>query len=583
MHSSEIRKRFLTFFEKRGHAVIPSSSLVPEGDSSTLFTTAGMQPLAPYLLGQKHPKGARLVDIQKCVRTGDIDEVGDNRHLTFFEMMGNWSLNDYFKDNAISWSYELLTSMDEGFGLDPKRLYVTCFAGDENAPKDEESARIWQSVGIPENRIYYLGANDNWWSPGDNGPCGPDTEMFYDLTGTLGDLSHDEFVAASERGDVVEIWNDVFMEYEKKDGKVVEKLEQQNVDTGAGLERLATVLQKKDTVFETDLFVPILSTLPKGDEKARRIVTDHMRAAVFMITDGVEPSNTDRGYVVRRLIRRAVRYADVLEAPEGTLSKIVKVITKEYGEVYSNILQNDKMIENVVTGEEEKFRKTLEKGLKEIEKIQGDISGKQAFDLYQTYGFPVGMTGDIVRERGNTVDMLEFAKELTAHQESSRTASAGKFKGGLGDHSEKTVKLHTAHHLLLAALQKVLGKDIKQRGSNITPERLRMDFSFDRKLTSEEKEQVENQVNEWIDAGIAVVRREMPREEAERLGAEMEFGQKYPDTVSVYFVEDANGNAISKEFCGGPHVENTQGLGHFTILKEEASSAGVRRIKAKLD
>jgi alanyl-tRNA synthetase len=608
MESGEIRKRFLAFFEKRGHAIIPSASLVPENDPTTLFISAGMQPLVPYLLGEKHPKGSRLVNVQKCLRTGDIDEIGDNTHLTFFEMLGNWSLGDpdahngvgagYFKKEALAWSYEFLMSKEEGLGLDPERLYVTVFAGDNpsipeslrtGAPRDEESAALWQSTGVPEHRIYYREADDNWWSPGDNGPCGPDSEMFYDITTKgLGNLTPEQFQKADDSQYVVEIWNDVFMEYEKKNGKIIGKLKQKNVDTGAGLERISMVMQGVDNVFETDLFKPLLRAIEEKayeyDIRSSRIIADHLRASVFLIADGVTPSNTDRGYVLRRLIRRAVRHMDTLGFSDTRLSEFVPVICDVYRETYSTVLQNSRIVSEILDDEEEKFEKTLKKGMREFEKMSGGtISGEQASALYHTYGFPIELTKELAEEKGIKVDEDGFRREMAKHQELSRTASVGKFKGGLGDHSEATVKLHTAHHLLLAALQKVLGKGVKQRGSNITPERLRIDFTFDRKLTDEEKQEVEDEVNKMITAGLAVVRREMPREEAEKLGAEMEFGAKYPDTVSVYFIEDEEGNAVSKEFCGGPHVANTKELGYFRITKEESTSAGVRRIKAVLE
>ncbi len=579
MQSSEIRKRFLTFFEKRGHAVLPSASLVPENDPSVLFTTAGMQPLVPYLLGQKHPAGDKLVNIQKCVRTGDLDDIGDNRHFSFFEMMGNWSLGSYFKQEAISWSYEFLTSKEEGLGLDPNRLYVTCFEGDENAPRDEESPKIWQSLGIPEHRIYFLGADDNWWSPGDNGPCGPDTEMFYDMTDAgLGDLSKEDFLAAQKREDIIEIWNDVFMEYEKKDGKVVGKLAKKNVDTGAGLERITAVMQGKKTAYDTDLFEPILEYIrshsAKKDIRAERIVADHMRASVFMITDGVRPSNTAGGYVLRRLIRRAVRFSDVLEMPENALQIILGLVAEQYSAAYPELKESN--VQQIFQEEESKFRKTLQQGLKELEK------GTDPFILATTYGFPIELTLELAKEKGRSVDIDDFKKKMTEHQELSRTSSAGMFKGGLGDTSEMSLRYHTATHLLNAALKRVLGAHVKQRGSNITPERLRFDFSHPTKVTDEEKEKITTLMNEWVSKGLVVTRQEMPREEAEKMGAEMEFGAKYPDIVSVYTIEDTDGSPISQEFCGGPHVENTKVLGTFTIQKEEASSAGVRRIKAIL-
>ncbi len=583
MQSDEIRSRFLKFFEARGHKIIPSSSLVPENDPSVLFNTAGMQPLAPYLLGQEHPMGRRLVNVQKCVRTQDIDEVGDNTHDTFFEMMGNWSLGDYFKEEAIKWSYEFLTSKEEGLGLNPKRLYVTVFEGDENAPKDIEAFEIWKKY-IPENRIYYMGAKTNWWSVGDNGPCGPDTEMFYDITPEgLGDLSKDEYVKVDAEQKVVEIWNDVFMEYEKKNGKVIGKLKKKNVDTGSGLERITTAVQGKDNIFDTDLFSPIIDVIKKRsknkyNEYSARIVADHIRTSVFMLADGVRPANNGRGYILRRLLRRAVRHANILGLSEhGELDFVAVEVRNKYSGVYSNLSEDwEKNIRSEIIKEEEKFRETLEHGLKEFSK------GTDPFILFTTYGFPVELTEELAKEKGITIDRIDFDKKMTEHQKLSQTASAGMFKGGLANHNEKTIKLHTAHHLLLAGLQAVVDKNIKQRGSNITEERLRMDFLCDHKLTEEEKKKVEIWVNDKIHQRLNVIRREMPLAEAEKLGAEMEFGTKYPPVVSVYFIEDKEGHAVSKEFCGGPHVSNTAELGEFKILKEEAVSSGVRRIKAIL-
>ena len=594
MHSDEIRRRFLAFFEKRGHAVIPSAPLVPQNDPSVLFNTAGMQPLVPYLLGQKHPAGNMLVDVQKCVRTGDLDDIGDNRHLSFFQMLGNWSLGAYFKKEAISWSYEFLTSKDEGLGLDPARLYVTVFEGDENAPEDTEAPEIWKSLGIPENRIYKLGAEDNWWSPGDNGPCGPDTEMFYDFTsGTVGDLSKEDFLAAVSREDLVEIWNDVFMEYEKKEGKVVGKLAQKNVDTGAGLERITALMQGKRSPYETDLFAEPLRIIeeeiqkqgnynskysPEELIKATRITLDHFRTALFLAADGVVPSGKGRGYVMRRLVRRGYIYFNKI-SPFGFLfiPKMLELFVEKYGEYYPELLEVKKTSYKVIVEESEKFGKTIEQGLKELDKET------EPFILVTTYGFPVETLLEIYKDKNLHFDHEDFDKKMAEHQKLSQTASAGMVKGGLAHHIEKTIRLHTAHHLLLAALQEVLGKDVKQRGSNITEERLRIDFAFDRKMTDEEKKKVEDTVNGRIQSALKVVRREMPRADAEKLGAEMEFGVKYPDVVSVYFIEDDKGTAVSKEFCGGPHVENTSELGHFKIQKEEASSQGVRRIKAILE
>ncbi|MFA6514973.1 MAG: alanine--tRNA ligase [Candidatus Paceibacterota bacterium] len=601
MHSSEIRNRFLKFFEKRGHKIIHSASLLPDNDPSVLFNTAGMQPLVPYLLGQEHTMGKRIANIQKCVRTGDLDSIGDNRHFSFFEMMGNWSLGDYFKKEAITWSYEFLTSKKEGLGLNPKLLYVTCFEGDKNAPKDIESFEVWKSLGIPENRIYFLEADDNWWSPGENGPCGPCSEMFYDMTDNkVGDLSKDEFLNAVRTEDLIEIWNDVFMEYEKKDGIVIGKLKQRNVDTGAGVDRMTAIMQKKQTAYDTDLFEDIikkieeLSGLSYGEKKdgeyikagkscwvetrkEMRIVADHMRASVFMINDGVIPSNSDRGYVLRRLVRRAVRFADKLGFEKNTLKLIAEVVVSKYKTFYSDLELNSNKILEEINNEEIKFRHTLELGMKEFKKEQ------DPFILFTSYGFPIELTIEMAKEIGRIIDLEDFNKKLKLHQNQSRTSSAGMFKGGLANHSEKTIKLHTAHHLLLAALQEVVGHDIKQRGSNITEERLRIDFICDHKLTDEEKIKTENWVNDKIKRNLNVVRKEMPLEVAEKIGAQMEFGAKYPDIVSVYFIEDEDDNAISKEFCGGPHVSKTGELGHFKIQKEEAVASGIRRIKATLE
>lgn len=582
MDSSEIRNRFLSFFEKRGHAVIPSASLVPENDPSVLFNTAGMQPLVPYLLGEPHPKGKRLASIQKCVRTGDIDDVGDNRHLTFFEMMGNWSLGDYFKNDAIGWSYEFLTSEDSGLGLDPARLYVTIFEGDENASLDIESKEIWMSLGIPENRIYPLGAEDNWWSPGDNGPSGPDTEMFYDLTTEgVGDLSKEEFLNAVSQEDLVEIWNDVFMEFEKKDGKVIGKLRSKNVDTGAGLERMTAVMQGKKTAYDTDLFEPLISKIREfsksTDTKAERVVADHIRTAVFMIGDGVTPSNTDRGYILRRLIRRAHRYASNLGMNPESYKEIISAVATKYENIYSSILENLRMIEEVYMDEVNRFEKTLKDGLKQFEK------GEDPFVLFTSYGFPFELTKELALEKGIEIDEKAFKEKFKAHQDLSRAGAEQKFKGGLASTGEQEVRYHTATHLLHQALHDVLGDEVGQKGSNITPERLRFDFSFSRKMTDEEKQRVEDIVNEKIKEALPVQKIVLPKAEAEKTGARHLFGEKYPDEVNVYYIGDSIEDAYSKEFCGGPHVHNTSELGGFKILKEEAVSAGVRRIKAILE
>ena len=582
MESSVIRAKFLKFFENRGHKIIPSASLVPENDPSVLFNTAGMQPLVPYLLGQKHPMGTRLANVQKCVRTQDIDEVGDKTHDTFFEMLGNWSLGDYFKEDAIKWSYELLTSKEEGFGLDPARLYITVFEGDENAPKDTESAEIWQKVGIPDTRIYFMPAAKNWWSAGDNGPCGPDTEMFYDLTPEgLGDMTKEEYLQADQEQKVVEIWNDVFMEYEKKDGKVIGKLKNKNVDTGARLERLSMVLQKKDNIFETDLFQEVMEYIRKYstayNERSARIIADHVRTATFLLFDGVLIGNKDRGYILRRLITRAVLNGHQIGF-EQQLEQVSRIFVEKYEGIYFNISDSASWHSSVFSFEEEemRFKKNLVEGMKEFEK------GTDPFVLATTYGFPIELTLELAQEKNRTIDLENFKKKMAEHQKLSQTASAGMFKGGLANHNEKTIRLHTAHHLLLAALQNVVGPQVKQRGSNITEERLRIDFLCDHKLTDEEKKKVEDWVNDKIKRGLDVVRREMPFGEAQKIGAEMEFGAKYADIVSVYFVEDGQGDVFSKEFCGGPHVKNTGELSIFKIQKEEAVSQGIRRIKAVL-
>jgi len=594
MTSSEIRKRFLKFFEKRGHAILPSASLVPKNDPSVLFNTAGMQPLVPYLLGEKHPQGVRLVNCQKCVRTGDIEDVGDARHLTFFEMLGNWSLGDYFKEDAIKWSYEFLTSNEEGLGLDPKRLYITVFEGDNpsvpedlrtGAPRDMEAVEIWKKY-IPENRIYFLPAKNNWWSPGDNGPCGPDTEMFYDVTGSLGDMTHDQYVKADDEGQVVEIWNDVFMQYLKKDGKVVGKLEKQNVDTGSGLERISMIVQGKDNVYEADMFAPVMALIKEKslnyNEKSARILADHTRSAMFLIADGVFPGSKDQGYILRRLVRRAVMQAKSLGLQKHFASSAIELFGEIYKDQYPEVLSVN--IAETINIEEDKFAKTLDEGLKEF------VKGTDPFVLATTYGFPIELTQELAKEKDIEIDVEDFKSKMSEHQKLSQSSSAGMFKGGLANTNDVTIKLHTAHHLLLSALQQILGKEVKQKGSNITEERLRIDFAFDRKMTDDEKKQVEDIVNDYIKRDLKVVRVEMARADAEHIGAEMEFGTKYPDVVSVYFIgpsttseNDITSNPISIEFCGGPHATHTGELGHFKIQKEEASSAGIRRIKAILE
>ncbi len=616
MKSSEIRSRFLKFFEKppRNHAVIGSAPLVPENDPSVLFNTAGMQPLVPYLLGEKHPLGTRLVNIQKCVRTVDIEEIGDKTHNTFFEMMGNWSLGDYFKREAIEWSYELLTNKEEGFGLDPKQLYVTCFEGDENAPKDEESAGIWREIfeknNIEGNRIFFLPAEKNWWSAGDNGPCGADTEMFYDVLGTHGGrgLTHEEFLAADDRQEVVEIWNDVFMEYEKKDGKIIGKLASKNVDTGSGLERVTMVLQGKDNIFDTDLFSDIRNKInelmDEGadslDEKvklrASRIVADHIRTAVMLISDGVLPANSDQGYVLRRIIRRAVRFADVLNLKPKALFQLADIVCNKFEDTYENVGKLRETIKITIDKEEQKFRNTLNRGMKELNSIiqknkteqKNELSAQDSFLLYESYGFPIELTKEIALEENMTIDSDGFAEALKKHQELSRANSGERFKGGLGDTSDMSLRYHTATHLLHQALRDVLGTSVSQKGSNITPERLRFDFAHTEKLTNDQKKQVEDIVNEKILADLPVKVESLSKDEAEKTGALHFFGDKYGDMVTVYYIGDTIADAYSKEYCGGPHVTRTGELNPnkserpFTIQKEEAVAQGVRRIKATL-
>lgn len=591
MTSAEVRKRFLAFFEKRGHAIIPSASLVPENDPSVLFNTAGMQPLVPYLLGEKHPQGTRLADFQKCVRTGDIDDIGDNTHLTFFEMMGNWSLGDYFKKEAINWSYELLTDKKEGFGLDPRRLYVTCFEGDSNAPRDDESAEIWREIfkknNVEGERIYFMSAESNWWQPGPNGPCGPDTEMFYDLTGTLTKgMTKAMFMQADKDQKIVEIWNDVFMEFLKKDDKVTGRLAKKNVDTGSGFERVCTVLQGKTNVFDTDIFAGIMAEAKKlaSNIRSQRIISDHIRSAAVLISDGVTPSNTDQGYVLRRLIRRAVFSTDAKKLSKESVEKLVGAIDALYKGVYENIAFRKPIIIDEITKEADKFSKALDHGLHEFEKIsKSDISGTQAFTLFSSYGFPIDMTIELAKAKGLKVDRAGFDTEFKKHQDLSRAGAEHKFKGGLGDaNNPVVVRYHTATHLLHKALHEVLGDSVMQKGSNITPERLRFDFAHTGKMTDEEKKRVEDLVNGYIRAALPVHRVELPKEEALKTGAFHFFGDKYGDVVSVYYIGDSMDKAISKEFCGGPHVSNTSELGTFKIQKEEAVSAGVRRIKAIL-
>lgn len=586
MKANELRKKYLDFFKSKKHAIIESASLIPEHDPTVLFTTAGMHPLVPFLMGQRHPLGKRLADVQKCIRTGDIDEVGDASHLTFFEMLGNWSLGDYFKKEAIEWSFEFLTNV---LGFDSEKLSVTCFAGDKDAPKDEESAKVWKSLGIPEKRIYFLPKSDNWWGPaGKTGPCGPDTEMFID---TGKDKCSPECRPGCGCGKYFEIWNDVFMEFNKKEDGSYEKLKQQNVDTGMGIERTIAMLQGKSNVYEIELFVPLINEVKKlakannfthEQQRGVRIICDHIRAASFILGDerGVAPSNVDQGYILRRFIRRAIRHGKLLGIEGDLCRPLAKLVIEMYKNSYPELSKNKKFIMDELLKEEDKFRKTLEKGLKEFEKISDkDISGKDAFLLFQSYGFPFEMVRELANEKGIKVDEDGFNKEFKKHQELSRVGAEKRFKGGLSEASEITSKLHTATHLLGKALRKVLkNSDIKQKGSNITPERLRYDFNFDRKLTAEELKKVEDEVNKVIEKGLEIKREEMELDKAIQSGAEAEFGAKYPPKVSVYSVGD-----YSKEICMGPHVENTSELGHFKIIKEESVAAGIRRIKAVLE
>ena len=584
MKAIEIRNKYLEFFKRHGHAVIPSAPLIPENDPSVLFTTAGMQPLVPYLLGEKHPAGKRLVDYQKCVRTNDIEEVGDNRHLTYFEMLGNWSLGDYFKEESIKMSYEFLT---KELQIPAEKISVTCFAGDADCPRDEETAKYWENVGIPKERIYYFGKDDNWWIAGEEGPCGPDTEMFYD---TGKPKCSDKCDPSCGCGKYVEIWNNVFMEYFKdKDGKYT-KLAQQNVDTGLGLERMAMLLQGKETPFETELFSSImdkLTELQKVDNiSSRRIIAEHLRSSMMIICDGGRPSNSDRGYVLRRLIRRMIRHMNKLQISLDELSTLIDINVENLKEMYPALEQNKEIIKNVILEEKDKFVKTLTKGekefLKEIEDVkrQGKtkIEGKMVFRLYDTYGFPPEVTEELATENGMTIDKAEFEKLFKEHQEKSRAGAEHKFKGGLASTGEMETKYHTATHLLNAALRVVLGSHVHQKGSNITEERMRFDFSHPTKMTDEEKKKVEDLINEWIQQAIPVEHLEMKKDEAIKMGAEAMFIEKYGDIVSVYKIGD-----VSIELCGGPHVSNTSELGHFKIKKEESSSSGVRRIKAILE
>ena len=580
-----VREEFIKYFTKNGHKQIPSSPIVPENDPTVLFNTAGMQPLVPYLMGEEHPYGKRLCDYQKCVRLTDLDEIGDKTHHTFFEMLGNWSLGDYFKKESIGYSFEFLTKV---LNIPVERLAITVFAGDEKIPRDEVSAGYWKEKGISEDRIAYLGKDDNFWIAGDSGPCGCDTEIFYFRSD---DEIPTKFDPSDERW--VEIWNNVFMEFYQDENGNISELKQKNVDTGMGLERIVAVLEGVDDNYKSSIWSDVINKLEvitglsyEGNEKAMRIIVDHIRTSVFIAADpaSIKPSNTDQGYILRRLIRRYIRQARKLgiDINSDFDEQIALLIISKYEKYYSELSCNKEVVLDILSNEKKKFSRTLEKGLREFEKLV-DLNAKVidkniAFKLYDTYGFPIELTIEEAKDRGMSVDVDGFYERFREHQEKSRTASKGKFKGGLSGNSEMETKYHTATHLLNAALKKVIGSDVHQLGSNITPERLRFDFPCDHKLTDEEKKMVEDLVNEWIKEDLPVERLEMSKDEALHSGAECTFIEKYPDVVTVYKIGD-----VSKELCGGPHVSHTSLLGHFKIKKEESSSAGVRRIKAILE
>lgn len=588
MEKVDLKNIYLKFFEDHGHKVIPSAPVIPENDPTCLFNTAGMQPLVPYLKGESHPEGTRLTDVQKCFRTNDLDEVGDKTHHTFFEMLGNWSLGDYFKKESITWSFELLT---KHLNIPIERLAVTVFRGNDIVPADTESADIWKSLGIPENRIAFLGEDDNWWPNMEStGPCGPDTEIFYWRSEEEIPTDFDP-----ENDNWVEIWNNVFMQYNHNTDGTFEPLKNKNVDTGMGVERVVAVLEGQTDNYKSSIWTDLIKKLEEvsgksyDDEKytrSMRIIADHIRAIVILSGDdaGIKPSNTDQGYILRRLIRRMIRYAKDLEIDINSNweQELAKVVIENYKSYYKELDRNQNAILEVVSNEKIKFNRTLEKGLREFEKLTTDIEGKEiskdiAFKLYDTYGFPIELTEELAKEQGLTVDIEGFNKKFEEHQEKSRAGSSQKFKGGLASTGEMETKYHTATHLLNAALKKVLGDHVHQKGSNITVERMRFDFSHDAKMTDEEKQKVEDLVNEYIKMAIPVEKIEMPKEKAVEIGAECQFIERYPDIVTVYKIGE-----VSMEICGGPHVNNTSELGKFKIKKEESSSSGVRRIKAVL-
>ena len=586
MTAFELRRKFIEFFKEKGHKEIPSSPVVPENDPTVLFTTAGMHPLVPYLLGEPHPQGTRLTDYQKCIRTGDIEEVGDNSHLTFFEMLGNWSLGDYFKNESIHWSYELLSKV---LGFDMDKISVTVFEGEDGIPRDEEAADLWVDAGIPRERIYYLGRKHNWWGPaGETGPCGPDTEIFYDTGKPKCSPNCDPSCSC---GKYLEIWNNVFMQYNKTKEGTYEPLKQKNVDTGMGLERVIGLLENKPSVYETELFKAILDKIKElaknPNDKSARIIADHLRTSIFMIIDGVRPSNVDQGYILRRLLRRVIRHMRKIELDTNEIGTLVNTFIDEIlNQMYPETVANKATCVEVISEEKDKFIKTLENGEKEFNKNvtklkesgESKLPAELVFRLYDTFGFPPEITEELATENEMTIDKEGFDKLYKEHQEKSRAGAEQKFKGGLADHSEQTTAYHTATHLLHKALQIVLGPHATQKGSNLTAERLRFDFANPTKLTPEELQRVEDIVNEQIQRDLKVTCEEMTLEEARASGATGLFENKYGDKVKVYTIGD-----FSKEICGGPHVDHTGDMGHFKIKKEEAVSSGVRRIKAVLE
>ena len=599
MTANELRSKYIEFFKSKNHAEISGQSLIPENDPSVLFTTAGMHPLVPYLLGEKHPAGTRLTDYQKCVRTGDIDEVGDPSHLTFFEMLGNWSLGDYFKKESIAFSYEFLTS-PKWLGLDPRKISVTVFAGDENAPRDEEAATFWKENGMPEDKIAYLPASDNWWAAGPTGPCGPDTEIFYWVGEGLPPAGSNK---GTDSKNWMEIWNNVFMQYNRVDEKTLVPLPKQNVDTGMGLERTNCILQGKTSVYLTEVFQPIIKTIEglsgytygTDDEKDKsvRIIADHSRSSVFILGDqkGVTPDRVGAGYVLRRLIRRAVRHGMKLGIEKDFMAEVAATVIENFKNAYPELEENKEKVFRELTAEEAKFRTTLKKGEAEFQKLLPNlmknpkkiISGKVAYNLYETYGYPLELTQELGAENGFTVDVEGFKEAERKHQEASKTAEAGSAKGGLAEQSDITTKYHTATHLLQQALVNVLGNQVAQKGSNINNERMRFDFTFERPMTKEEIAQVEAIVNEKINEDLPVTMQVMPLDAAKASGARALFTNKYGEDVKVYTIgKDAEKDWFSKEVCGGPHVQHTAQIGKFKIEKEQSSSAGVRRIRATI-